>query len=455
MRAPFDTTAASLPPLATDAVSWAVIWRLTWPLVLTMIANAAVGLLDTWVAGKVGPVAQASVGLTMQLILLINATTTAVAIGAQALVSRFVGAEAWPEAGRAAQQALLLGLIFSLLVMPPMWLLAPYFFQAMGAPPEVQATGAWYLRALLLGLLPMDLAIVTGAIFRASGLTTAMLITSLAEGLVWVTGSLVLGLLLGWGLTGLAVGFVAGKLANFLVGVLILRKMAIYQAIAEPWRVDRDWFRRILAVGFPAGVQVVIRNLGMMAFFGILGRMARPTEAVAAFSIGFRIESIAFLPVFALNIATATLVGQNLGAGRPDSAEAAVWRIVAVGVAVMGVFGIFFWFMADALAGIFTQDPVVRAFAADYLRVAAISEPFLALAMVINGGLQGAGDARAPMVAVFCFQILLRLPLAWALAFTFGWGASGAWWAMTASMIAQSLGITWYFRQGRWRTREI
>lgn len=452
---PAATAAAERGPEPTGVVSWGDIWRLTWPLVLTMIVNAAIGLLDTWVAGRVGPVAQAAVGLVMQLILLINATTTAVAIGAQALVSRFVGARAWPDAGRAAQQALLLGLILSLLVMPPMWLLAPYFFDAMGAPPAVRETGTWYLRALLLALLPMDLGIVLSAIFRARGRTVALFVANLAEGVLWMAGSLVLGLWLGWGLVGLATGFVAGKLANVLIGFAILRQMSLYRSIVEPWRVDWGWFRRILAIGLPAGAQVLIRNLGMMAYFGILGLLARPTEAVAAFSIGFRIESIAFLPVFALNIATATLVGQNLGAGRPDHAESVVWRIVAVGSSVMGAFGVLFWLLADGLAAVFTTDPVVRGFVADYLRVMAISEPFLALVMVINGGLQGAGDARAPMVAVFLFQILLRLPLAVGLALWLGLGATGAWWAMTISMIAQGLGITWYFRLGHWRTREI
>ncbi len=455
MSAPPAAAATDRGPEASGEVSWGDIWRLSWPLVLTMIVNAAIGLLDTWVAGHVSPVAQAAVGLVMQLILLINATTTAVAIGAQALVSRFVGARAWAEAGRAAQQALLLGLILSLVVMPPMWVLAPYFFDAMGAPPAVRETGTWYLRALLLGLLPMDLGIVLGAIFRARGRTVALFAANLAEGVVWMSGSLVLGLWLGWGLMGLATGFVLGKLANAVIGFGLLRQMGLYKAIVEPWRVDWGWFRRILEIGLPAGGQVLIRNLGMMAYFGILGLLARPTEAVAAFSIGFRIESIAFLPVFALNIATATLVGQSLGAGRPDRAEAAVWRVATVGIVVMGAFAVFFWFTADLLAGVFTADPVVRGYAADYLRVIAISEPFLAIGMVINGGLQGAGDARAPMVAVFLFQILLRLPLAYALALGVGLGPSGAWWALTVSMIAQGIGITWYFRLGHWRTREI
>jgi Na+-driven multidrug efflux pump len=231
--------------------------------------------------------------------------------------------------------------------------------------------------------------------------------------------------------------------------------MRLYEAMGRGWRVDRAWFRRILTIGAPAGVQVVMRNVGMMVYFGILNLLARPTESVAAFTIGFRIESIAFLPVFALNVATATIVGQSLGAGRADDAEAAVWRIVGVGAGVLAACGLFFWVMADVLAAAFTTDPVVRGLAASYLRVMAVSEPFLALVMVLNGALQGAGDARAPMVAVFCFQILFRVPLAYVLAVPLGFGAVGAWWALTASMIAQGAGIAWYFRLGTWRTREI
>lgn len=440
---------------APDLGSWGAIWRLSWPLVLTMVANALVGILDTWIAGSLGPVAQAAVGLTMQMVLLINATITAVSIGTQALVARFVGARNWAEAGKAAQQALVLALVVSLGILPICWLAAPWLFWAMGAPPEVQATGTWYLRVMLLGLLPMDLGIVISAIFRGRGRTAAMMVTQLAEAAVWVSGSLVLGLALGWGLMGLAVGFVAGKLTSLLFGVAILRRMTLWQTMQGSWRPDGAWFARIGRIGAPAGVQVLVRNAGMMTYFGILGLLAKPTEAVAAFTIGFRIESLAFLPVFALNIAAATLVGQNLGAGRPDEAERAVWRIVGVGMVVTAAFAVVFWLGADFLAGLFTSDPVVRGFAADYLRVMAVSEPFLALAMVQNGGLQGAGDAKAPMIAVIVFQILLRLPLAYWLAIPVGWGATGAWWAMTGSMICQALAITWYFKRGTWKTRVI
>lgn len=434
---------------------WVAIWRISWPLVLTMVVNALVGLLDTWIAGRIDPTAQAAVRQSMQLILLVNATITAASIGCQALVSRFIGADDWPSAARAAQQTLLLGLWMSLAVLIPVFLLAPTLFQLMGAPAEVQASGGHYLRLLAIGLLPMDLAILLSAIFRARGRTAALIAGNAVEAVVWAAGSLVLGLWAGWGLTGLAAGFVMGKLAGLLTAWMIFRGTRLASHMTGAWRLDRAWMRRILDIGLPAGAQVMIRNLGMMAFFGILNRLAHPTASVAAFAIGFAIESLAFLPVFALNIATATLVGQNLGAGRPQEAERAAWRIAGVAVLLMTAFGVAFYVWAAPLAGLFTQDPVVLGIATDYLRIAAISEPFLGLVMVLNGALQGAGETRVPMIATFGAQIVLRLPIAWLLAEPLQWGANGAWWAMTGSMMVQAVVMVWLFRRGRWRDKAI
>jgi putative MATE family efflux protein len=451
----------SAPPAATRpapeaaSATWGGIWRLSWPLVLTMVANAGVGLLETWIAGHFGAVEQAVVGLTMQLVLLINALTTAVAIGAQALVSRFVGAGEWAEAGRAARQAVLLGLALSVGLLPLVWLAAPGLYAVLGAPEAVQQAGAPYLRSLVIGLLPMDILIVLHAVLRARGLSIGLLGTAIVENLVWMAGSLGAGLGLGLGLPGLAVGFVAGKVAGLAVAWAIFSRMQLYREAAGGWRPAREWFGRLLRIGSPSAVQVLMRNVGMMAFFGILGLLPVPTAVVAAFSIGMRVEAVAFLPCFALNIAAATLVGQNLGAGRPDDAARATWRVAAVGIVVMTGFAVLFWFGAEALAARFTADPLVRGHVAEYLRVAAISEPFLALAMVLNGALQGAGDARAPMWSVLVFQLMLRVPLGYALALPLGWGTSGAWWAMTVSMVAQGLGITWYFRLGRWRHTRV
>lgn len=451
-------TTASASASGNDLLSgnpWAAIWRLSWPLVVTMVANALVGLLDTWIAGRIDPTSQAAVRLTMQLVLLINATITAASIGCQALVSRFVGADDWSQAAKAAQQAILLGFWMSVAVLAPVFALAPTCFAAMGAQPDVQLAGAHYLRILVLGLLPMDLAILLNAVFRARGRTVALLISNMAELGTWAACSLGLGLVAGWGLNGLGVGFVAGKLAGMSTAWAIFRKTRLASHISTDWRVEAAWVRRILDIGLPAGVQVMVRNFGMMGFFGILNRLAHPTASVAAFAIGMGIESLAFLPVFALNIATATLVGQHLGAGQADEAERSAWRIVGVAVAVMTATGASFYFGAEPFARIFTQDPVVVGIAADYLRIAALSEPFLGLVMVLNGALQGAGETKVPMMATFGAQILFRLPLAYGLALPLAWGASGAWWGMTVSMGVQSAIVVMLFKRGTWRDKAI
>lgn len=435
--------------------SWAVIARLSWPLMLTMLANASVGLMDTWIAGFSGPQAQAVVGLSMQLLLLINAVTTAISIGAQALVARFVGARDQEQAALASRQSILLGVALSLALLPVVWWAAPGLFALMGASTEVQAAGANYLRALLWGLVPMDLLIVLNAILRARGLTRIALGVTFAEVGLWGGGSLFLGWVQGWGLPGLVAGFVAGKFVGLVVAALFFWRLGLLRMAAGHWRIQAAWFQRISRIGFPAGLQVIIRNGGMMAFYAILALLPQPTQVVAAFSIGFRIESIAFLPVFALNIAAATLVGQSLGAGRPEEAERAAWRIVLLATVILSAFGLLFFLGADWLAARFTPDPVVRGHTADYLRIMALSEPFLAVAMVLNGALQGAGDARAPMWGVLLFQIALRVPLAFGLAVMWGFGPVGAWWAMTISMAAQAIGMTWYFRLGHWRRRAI
>jgi putative MATE family efflux protein len=445
--------AVAAAPAATT--SWRAIWDLAWPLVLTMLLNAAIGLLDAAIAGRYDAASQAVVGMTNQIIFLINAAVTAASIGCQALVARFVGAGDWEQAGVAAQQTLILGMGVTVALMAPMWLFAPQLYAMMGASPEVVHAGTAYLRTVLMALLPMDLVILINSVFRARGRTMALLISNVAESGTWALGSLGLGLYAGLGLPGLAMAFVAGRLAGLGVTLALFRQSRVYGHMPAGWRPQWAWFRRILDIGLPAGVQVLVRNAGMMAFFGVLNKLPGPTDAVAAFVIGARIEAMAFLPVFALNIATATLVGQNLGAGRPEDAAGAAWRVAAVGVGIMSAFGLAFVALADPLAGAFTRDPVVHGYAASYLRIVGLSEPFLGLVMVLNGGLQGAGATRPPLIFTFGAQICFRVPLAYVLAVVLHHGPEGAWWAFTASMVLQAALVVTYFVFGSWRLKEV
>ena len=172
---------------------------------------------------------------------------------------------------------------------------------------------------------------------------------------------------------------------------------------------------------------------------------------MAALTIGMTSESIAFMPGFAFSMAAGTLTGQNLGAGNPARAERAAWVSLQQGLAIMIVMGAVFFVLARPFAHIFTHDPHVVPLTVAYLRIAALSEPFLALGMILTGALNGAGETKAPAWAGIATMWGVRLPLAWLLIYGLGHGATGAWWAMTTSTALNGIVALFLFKRGRWK----
>ena len=166
-------------------------------------------------------------------------------------------------------------------------------------------------------------------------------------------------------------------------------------------------------------------------------------------------ESIAFMPGLGYSMAATALVGQSLGAKRADVASRYAWMSTGQACLIMTVMGIVFYVLAYPFAHWFTRDPVVIGVAADYLRINAYSEPFLALAMVLSGAFQGAGDTRTPTWITFVTMWLFRLPLAYLLALSLGYGTHGAWWAMAASVIASGLLTASLFQRGSWKRVKV
>lgn len=450
-------TAGAACPEGAPPASAAALWALVWPLALTMSLNAVTGLVDAAVAGRSGAVAQAAAGLSVSIVFLINSAAMALSIGAQALVSRFTGARDPEGAARATAQTLRLGVLLGLAVLPPLYFGMPALFGALGAGPEVQAAGVRLMRWNLAGVVPAMLGVLCNAAFRARGESRLVLANNAVENVVWGAISLGLGGLAGWGLPGLALGFVAGKTAGFLMAWRDLMRGALGAAVLARLRepLERAWAWRILKVGVPAGVQSVARNLGGLAYFTILGWLPEATAAIAAASVGMRTEALAFLPVFALNIAAATVVGQWLGAGDPAMAERVARRLARAAVAAMAGFGLFFFVAADALAGAMAPDPEVARLAAGYLRTVAVCEPALAVTMVFTGAMQGAGETRVPMLTTIALQIGVRIPMAWALSGPAGLGPEGAWLAMGGSYLLQALVVTYVFTRGSWRAQRV
>jgi len=210
--------------------------------------------------------------------------------------------------------------------------------------------------------------------------------------------------------------------------------------------------RKIFLLSWPAALVQISWNASYIILYNILGRLQEGSiTAMAAFTNSLRIEAIIYLPVFALNMAASVLTGQNLGAGAPERAEKIGWTISFSGVALVSAMALPIFIWASDISSPVAKDSLVLDETVRYLRIMMLSEPFLALSVILGGCLQGAGDTKGTMLVIVSALWIIRLPLAYLLAIVAGYGAFGVWTAMAISMCFQGIAMTVRFRKGRWK----
>src|SRR5262249_60401161 len=217
----------------------------------------------------------------------------------------------------------------------------------------------------------------------------------------------------------------------------------------------RAWFACSLRIGNPAALQALLRNLGATSYTRILAGTPQGTAAVAALFVGLRAEGLGYMPGVAYGRAATTLVGQSLGAGRPDRAERSGWLCTWQAMGIMLVMSALFFALAPAISGWFSRDAHVIALATSYLRVNAIGEPFLAFSIVLGGALQGAGDTRFQAAVSVVTVWLVCLSATYARCLGLGYGAAAAWWTMAGTTALQGMAIAAWWRRGRWKSIEV
>jgi len=176
--------------------------------------------------------------------------------------------------------------------------------------------------------------------------------------------------------------------------------------------------------------------------------------AGAAMGIGNRMESFSYLICSGFAVAASTMVGQNLGAGKPDRAARCAWGATGIAVAVTLAVAVVFVSLPRAIASVFTDDPEVLRMAADYLVILGLSQFTMAVEIVLEGAFSGSGDTLPPML-VSVPGSLARIPLAYLLAFTLGWGINGVWWTLTITTTVKALVLAYWFSRGRWKRKEV
>jgi putative MATE family efflux protein len=431
------------------------VWRLAWPSVLTMLLQTFNSFLDRFFVGHLGSDALAAVGVGGQFMFLLFSVGMSVSTGASALVARFAGAKDNDQAALAANQSLWIGVISAGVSMAIVWPMRHLVIGWMGVDAHAAQLCVRYLSLTLLGIPALFVMLILGSVFRGLGDTVTPLRVMIGVNIIHLGGDYLL--IFGnfgfpkMGLLGGATALIASQVIGATLYLWFLRQSPLHGVVTRMTHLDFGWAKRILNIGLPAAGQNLSRTLSLMVFTGVLARSPQATAAIAALTIGMTSESIAFMPGFAFSMAAATLTGQNLGAGNPRRAERAAWVSLQQGMGVMIVMGTVFFVCARPFAHIFTHDPHVVPLTVAYLQIAALSEPFLALGMILTGALNGAGDTKMPAWAGIITMWGVRLPLAWLFIYTLHGGAVGAWWGMTISTALNGLAALALFKWGRWK----
>ena len=439
-------------PLGTAILILAV------PMVLEMVMESVFAVVDVFFVARLGADAVATVGITESMLSMVYAIAIGLSIGASAMVARRFGEGDREGAAHSAAQALVLGLGVAIVIGIGGALLAPRVLVTMGASPSVVQSGSGYTRMMFAGNGSILLLFLVNAVFRGAGdAAIAMRVLWLANALnIVLSPCLIFGIgpFPKLGVTGAAVGTTIGRGVGVLFALSrLLKGNGRLVVQRHHWRFDPPLVGRIVKLSSSATVQVFIGTASWLGLVKIISAFG--SDAVAGYTIGLRVIIFALLPAFGITNAAATMVGQALGAKKPDRAERAVWVAGAYATVFLGVIGVAFVLLADHIVAIFTHDENIARYATQCLRTIALGFLFYGYGMTFTQSFNGAGDTRSPtLLNLFCFW-LFELPLAWLLANQFGMGPRGAFIAMAAAFSLMAFAGGWLFRRGAWKTRRV
>ena len=451
------------------------IFLLSVPMILEMFMESVFAIVDIFFVAHLGANSVAIVGLTESIMALVYAVAIGLSIGATATVARRTGEKDTEGAAKNAAHSIFLGVIVSLLMSIAGIVFAPQIFAALGAQPEIIAEGTTFMRIMLGGNAVVVFLFLLNAIFRGAGdAAIAMRVLFLANLLniilapCFIYGSDIFAffgfdapnwLIDYWifpklGVTGAAVGTTIGRGIGVLFAAwCLIRPGGRIRLHAENWKIDTAILWNLVRVAAPAVLQLTVALASWSALVRVIAGFG--SEAIAGYVIGLRIIMFALLPAIGLSNAAATLVGQNLGAGKPERAEASVWKAAFVNAAVLGVVGLIFLLFSHKIVGFFTDEATVLAYGTDCLHIVAYGFVFYAFGMVLESSFNGAGDTWTPTWLNLCIFWLFEIPLAYLLAYHFKLGPSGVFWAITIAFSMLAIVSAILFKRGKWKLKEV
>lgn len=442
----------------TDTSLGKAIFLLAIPMILEMMMESIFAIVDIFFVSRLGSDAVATVGITESVMTLVYAVGIGLSTATTAIVSRRVGEKEPRKAGNAAFQAMLVGAVFSFIVAVPGFVFAKEFLLLMGASQQMADEGFYYPMIMFGSNLVIMLLFIINAVFRSSGdAATSMRVLWLANLINLVLDPLLifgLGPLPGMGIKGAALATATGRgIAVCYQFYLLFKGNGRIHLDVRNLTVRVNLMVKLLRLSIGGIFQYLIATSSWIILVRMISGFG--PHVLAGYTIAIRIIVFALLPAWGLSNAASTLVGQNLGAGKPDRAERSVWITGWTNVALMSVIGSIILLIPDQLVRLFIPDEAVLQSGVTTLRWMGAGFVFYALGMVVVQGFNGAGDTLTPTkINLFCFW-LFEIPLAYLLGIFFDWQLTGV---CISILVAESLltiiGIL-VFRQGRWKLRKV
>ncbi len=444
-----DFTEGSLPRAITV---------LAIPMVLEMLMESLFAVVDVFFVARLGHEAVAAVGLTESVLTVIYALAVGLSMPAAAMVARRVGEKDPDGASRAAVQGIGLALAVSIVLGALGAFFAPSLLRIMGASDEILAIGSGYATLTFAANGIIFLLFLNNAIFRGAGdAAIAMRVLWIANGInIVLDPCLIFGLgpFPELGLTGAAVATVTGRGVGVLLQLFLLfggtRRIAIAR---RHLKLEPEVLLRLLRLSVGGIGQNLIATASWIGLVRIVSDFG--SAAVASYTIAIRVIIFALLPSWGLANAAATLVGQSLGARKPQRAEQAVWIAGTYNMLFLGSVALLFVFLAGPIVAFFTTDPAVLPIATEGLKIISYGYVFYAWGMVMIQAFNGAGDTTTPTWVNFICFWLCQIPLAWWLAHKAGMGPLGAFWAVAISYSLEAVIGVLLFRRGTWKSKVV
>ena len=435
------------------------VWAIAWPVILTNLLNVAVGIVDLKMVGTLGVSSIAAVGMARQVMMFLMVLMIAVSGGSSVLVAHAHGAEDRERVSQVAARSIVLMLGAAALIITPMGIVfSRPLLVLLGAEHEVVRLGEPYLRVLFLG------SVFTMLNFGITGILLGVGRTKVSLYLLVVVNTLNVGfnylLIFGvgplpaFGVTGAALGTVAARGLGALAAIWIAAtpRLPIQAKWRDGLKLDIVLLRKILYLGGPRSLQGIVRNFSRLIVIRIITLLPDATRAISAYSVGMQVRMISTFIGLAFMAASSARVGQNMGAGQPETAETSGWISAGMATGLMGMIGVLLFLFPEIIMGFFTDDREVIAMGRVFFMIIAVGEPVMAFSFALGGALRGGGDPVSPFVYGSVSDLLIVILAGYILAVQCHMGLSGIALAIAFSAFTRAIPTMLKFRRGKWKS---